>query len=286
VFPDEELRRWIWKAAGYSITGDMGEEVFFVPHNSGRNGKSKFVNAISWTLGDYADTAGTALVACDDRGNDAKREKAAIRGVRFLRAPEAEGRQRLNVRLIKDITGGDPISAEAKFEHPFTFHPVCKLWWPVNERPTVHEIGPAIWERIRLIPFERYFEPHERDPDLEAKLRAEAPGILNWLVAGCLLWQKEGLRDVPEKVLSAVDEYRRDEDTLADFIDECTAPDPGAETPHMELFKRYETWAADEAGIKYRLTRKGLAKHLRAKGWKDTRTATSKTTWQGVRIFE
>lgn len=285
IFPDAELRRWIWKAAGYSITGDMGEEVFFVPHNTGRNGKSKFVNAISWTLGDYASTAGTALVACDDRGGDAKREKAAIVGVRFLRAPEAEGRQKLNVRLIKDITGGDPLNAAAIYEKPFDFHPVCKLWWPVNERPTVHEIGVAIWERIRLIPFERYFEPHERDPELEAKLRAEASGILNWLIQGCLLWQREGLRDVPAKVRAAVDEYRRDEDTLADFIEENTEADLGASTPHAELFKRYESWADDEAGIKFKLSRKGLAKQLRAKGWRDIRTRDSFATWQGVALI-
>jgi putative DNA primase/helicase len=283
VFPDAEVRRWVWKAAGYSITGDMGEEVFFVPHNTGRNGKSKFVNAIAWTLGDYADTAGQALVACDDRGGDAKREKAAIVGVRFLRAPEAEGRQKLNARLVKDITGGDPLNAEAKFEHPFTFHPTCKLWWPVNERPTIHEIGPAIWERIRLIPFERYFEPHERDPELETKLRAEASGILNWLVQGCLLWLKEGLRDVPAKVRAAVEEYRRDEDSLADFIEENTRSEAAASIPHTELFRRYESWAVEE-GIRCKMSRKALAKQLRAKGWRDDRTGAAKVVWQSVAL--
>lgn len=285
VFPDAELHRWVWKAVGYSITGDMGEEVFFVPHNSGRNGKSKFINAISWTLGDYAGTAGTAIVAADGRGGDGKVEKAALVGLRFLRAPEADDRQKMNIRLIKDITGGDPLNARGLYEMPFTFNPTCKLWWPVNDRPSVHEVGPAIWERLYLIPFERYFEPHERDEQLEGKLRAEMSGVLNWLIQGCLLWQREGLKkDVPAKVRAAVNEYRRDEDALADFLEEHTVSDMHAMTPHADLFKRYETWAED-AGIKFKRTRKQLAKDLRARGWRDMRTGSAKVVWQGVQLL-
>ena len=283
VFPDEELRRYIWKAAGYSITGDMGEECFFVCHNSGRNGKSKFLGAIDYVLGEYADTAGLGLVVCNDRGEDSKREKAAIAGVRFLRAPETEARQRLNIRAIKDITGGDPINAEAKYQNPFTFNPTCKIWWATNDKPVVSDIGAAIWERIRLIPFERYFEPHERDAGLESKLRAEASGILNWLIAGALLWQADGLKS-PAKVIAAVEDYRRDEDVLQDFIEDNTTPEPGALLPHSALFSRYEIWAR-EGGLRYPLSKRALAKQLRAKRWEDVRTTESKTNWAGVSLL-
>ena len=286
VFPDEEVRRYVWKAAGYSATGDMSEEVFFVLHNTGRNGKSKYVNTLAYVLGDYARTAGSGLVVVDDRGGDAKREKADIVGVRFLRAPEAEGRQKLNVRLIKDITGGDPLSAEAKYESAFNFNPVCKLWWAVNEKPTIHEVGPAIWERIRLIPFERYFEPHERDLKLEAKLRAEASGILNWLIEGARLWKEEGLADVPAKVRAAVDEYRAEEDTLADFIEAHIEAAHGAVLHHSYVFKRYQDWATESGITKSKLSSGGLRNMLAARGWERsaTRSGTSRTNWLGVAL--
>lgn len=286
VFPDPELRRWVWKAVGYSATGDMGEEVFFVLHNTGRNGKSKFVNALAYVLGDYARTAGTCLAVADDRGGDAKREKADIVGVRFLRAPEAEARQKLNVRLIKDITGGDPLSAEAKYEAPFNFLPACKLWWAVNEKPKIHEVGPAIWERIRLIPFERYFAPHERDTKLEEKLRGESSGILNWIIEGARLWKKEGLADVPAKVRAAVDEYRSEEDSLADFIDSHVVAAGGALLGHAEVFKRYLDWAAESGITKSKMSTVGLRDMLVARGWvrSTSRLGASRIVWEGVAL--
>jgi putative DNA primase/helicase len=286
VFPDAELRRFVWKAAGYSVTGDMGEECFFMLHNSGRNGKSKFIGAIEHALGDYADTAGAGLVVANDRGEDPKREKAAILGIRFLRAPETEGKQKLNIRAIKDITGGDSINAEAKYENPFSFKPTCKIWWACNDRPAVNEIGPAIWERVRMIPFERYFKPEDRDLELESKLKSEASGILNWLIAGAILWQSEGMRVLPAKVKDAVAEYQRDEDTLADFIEEATEQDldPNSTVAHADLFHRYEDWARD-SGVRFPLAKVMLSKQLRKKGWISIPSAQSKTNWRGISLL-
>jgi len=283
VFPDPEVRRFVWKAAGYSITGDMGEEVFFIAHNSGRNGKSKFIGAICHVLGDYADTAGQALVIKDSHGADPKNAKAKIVGKRFLRAPEIEGNQKLNIGPIKDIVGGDPIDAEQKFKDPFTFRPVCKLWIATNHKPNVADTGTAIWERIRLIPFERYFKPEERDLNLDSKLKAEASGILNWLVQGALLWQAEGL-EPPAKVRAAVDAYKREEDILADFIEECTEADLDATTTHSDIFKAYQEWTV-ESGIKFAFTKNVLAKKLREHGWRDTRTPSERINWVGRTVL-
>ena len=283
VFPDPEVRHFAWKAAGYSISGDMGEEVFFFLYNSGRNGKSKFIGAIYEVLGNYAETGGQNLFITNAQGSDPKNEKAKIVGSRFLRGPETEGKQKLNMRVIKDITGGDSLDAEAKYEHPFTFKPVCKLWIVGNHKPVITDTGAAIWDRVRLIPFERYFEPHERDPDLEQKLRAETSGILNWLIQGCLLWQKEGL-NAPEKLKNAVAEYRREEDTLADFIEQSTEKDAFSELPQPQLFKVYEDWVA-ENGIRYPHTSPSLAKALRDRGWESKRSNKERNLWQGVRIL-
>lgn len=284
VFPDPEVRHFVWKAVGYSVTGDMGEEVFFFLYNSGRNGKSKFIGAIYEVLGDYAETGGQNLFIANERGADPKNEKAKIVGTRFLRGPETEGKQKLNMRVIKDITGGDSLDAEAKYENPFTFKPTCKLWIVGNHKPVITDTGAAIWDRVRLIPFEVYFEPHERDPHLEQKLRAESSGILNWMIQGCLVWQKEGLNP-PAKLKAAVDEYRREEDTLADFIDQCTQEDYSCESAHPELFNAYADWATKN-GIHHPYTSQSLAKALRERGWQSKRGAKQRNIWKCVRLLE
>jgi len=184
---------------------------------------------------------------------------------------------------MSDIVGGDPIDAEQKFKDPFTFRPVCKLWIATNHKPNVADTGTAIWERIRLIPFERYFKPEERDLNLDSKLKAEASGILNWLVQGALLWQAEGL-EPPAKVRAAVDAYRREEDILADFIEECIEADPEAITPHSDVFKAYQKWAG-EAGIKFTMKSRTLARALRERGWnEDSPTRASKVNWRGIAV--
>ena len=108
------------------------------------------------------------------------------------------------------------------YKDAVTFKPSSKLWIAGNHKPRIHGTDNGIWRRVRLIPFAQTFSPEERDPELSAKLQAEASGILNWLIAGCLLWQKEGLKPPPE-IEAAVEDYRSEEDMLADFVDGCVS---------------------------------------------------------------
>lgn len=280
VFPDEEVRRYVWKAAGYSLTGDMREKCYFFLHGCGDNGKSRFLAALENVVGNYGEQAGKGLTVSNQRGDYPLREAAKIVGKRFVLASETEDRERLNVVVIKNITGGDSMDAAGVYERLYTFRPACKIWFAGNHKPSVPDTGPALWARVRLIPFDRVFAQEEKDLDLESKLAAEAPGILNWLVQGCLLWQKEGLL-APERVVAAVSDYRKEEDTLGDFIEECTAQDLCGSVAHSSLFKKYQEWAT-ENGMRFQVTKKALAKQLREKGWKDLRTTNSFCNWQGV----
>jgi putative DNA primase/helicase len=137
---------------------------------------------------------------------------------------------------------------------------------------------------VRLIPFAQTFSPEERDPELSAKLQAEASGILNWLIAGCLLWQKEGLAP-PAEIEAAVEDYRTEEDVLADFINECvTLNEPCTTLLHTALFAKYHDWA-EEAGVRFTLPRKGLAKALRERGWRGDNIG-GHLKWHGARLRE
>jgi len=135
---------------------------------------------------------------------------------------------------------------------------------------------------VRLIPFERQFGPGDRDDNLRAKLMSELPGIQNWLVQGCLLWQREGLNP-PETVRAAVDEYRSDEDMLRDFIAEHIVREPFANARHSETFEHYQNWARVE-GISFTLSSKGLSKRMRERGFRESRAGDGSKVWMGVKL--
>jgi putative DNA primase/helicase len=166
------------------------------------------------------------------------------------------------------------------YENKFTFKPECKLWIAGNHKPRIHGTDSGIWGRVRLIPFTRSFAPEEREPGLDQKLQAERSGILNWLIAGCLLWRKEGLNP-PPGIKAAVADYRSEEDKLADFIKECVSVnEPHGSLLHSELFASYQSWAA-RAGVRFTSTSKGLSKDLRERAWLgDDKSGQLK--WHGV----
>lgn len=285
IYPDPALRRYVWKALGYALTGITSEKCFHFLTGIGNNGKSKLCEAIEYVAGDYAGHAAKGLLAANDKGQYPLREAATIVGKRIIIGPETDARERLNVSVIKSLTGhGDTMRAANLYENQFDFIPVGKLFIMGNHKPTITDTGAAIWNRVRLIPHDIIFPPEKQDKTLGEKLRQEASGILNWLIEGCLLWQREGLTP-PDKVRAAVEQYRTEEDTLGEFIDECIRMETGTSTPHAEVYARYTEWAR-ESGLYRTVTKKTLAKLLREKGWGEHRTAQSSVNWVGVTLAE
>jgi putative DNA primase/helicase len=145
------------------------------------------------------------------------------------------------------------------------FQPVGKIWLGTNHRPEVQGQDAAIWDRVRLLPFNHRVPEGERDPHLKEKLLREAPGILAWAVRGCLDWQAGGLRP-PDEVQVATADYRRESDVVEDFIEECCVVESFADCYATELYAAFRNWA-EAAGIRpmkqamfgRRLTEKGYA---------------------------
>jgi putative DNA primase/helicase len=244
VFADEAVRRFVWKVAGYSLSGHTTEHLFMFLHGRGANGKSTLLEILNAAFGDYAIRAGARLLYdIDRRGAPPDHQIAELLGRRLVVANETLEGGKLNEGAIKDITGGDTLRGERKYEAGFSFRPTAKIWLAGNHKPTIRGTDDGIWRRVRLIPFERQFGPEERDENLHSKLLAELPGILNWLVEGAILWQMEGLTP-PPIVQEAVADYRSEQDTLADFLDECIShEDAGATLPHSHLYAAYREWA-------------------------------------------
>lgn len=242
---DPEIVAFLQRMAGYILTGRIDEQALFFLFGLGANGKSVFINTIAGILGDYHRTAAmeTFTASSVDRHPT---DLAGLRGARLVTAVETEEGRRWNESRIKTLTGGDKIAARFMRQDFFEFVPQFKLAIAGNHKPGLRSVDEAIRRRFNLVPFRVTIPPEERDGDLGNKLMAEWPGILRWMIAGCLEWQQKGLCP-PVAVTEATSEYLESEDALASWIDDCCERDPRAQTPSSELFVSYKSWS-DRAG--------------------------------------
>jgi len=240
VLQDAEVADFVWRALGYAISGDMREQVFFLLFGRGSNGKSTLIDLVGRILGDYALTVGFSTFE-QDRGGNVTPEVATLDGRRFVCASEGSGNW-LHSSRLKDITGGEPVSARHLYGNPFTFRPTCKIFLSTNELPRVSDDSDGLWRRLREVPFTRRFTGATDDRTLKDALLAEAPGILAWLVRGCLAWQARGL-DAPAAVADATAQYRTDCDQLGRFLEEACELESAAEVRASEFYQAYREWA-------------------------------------------
>jgi putative DNA primase/helicase len=268
VLPKEEVREFVRRAAGYSLTGDTSEQCMFINHGGGNNGKSTFQETIAAALGDYAMRAPTEMLLAR-RAGGIPNDVARLKGGRFVMSSETEEGRRLAESLVKDLTGQDTISARFMRAEWFDFTPTHKLWLSTNHKPEIRGTDNAIWRRIRLVPWTVAIPPAEQDKKLLAKLRKELPGILAWAVRGCLKWQREGLAE-PEEVRSATAAYRSEMDVLAAFIEDRCVVGRGLEAQATPLYNAYREWAESagekaekQRGFGMRLTERGFAREKR-----------------------
>jgi putative DNA primase/helicase len=172
-------------------------------------------------------------------------------------ASETNERARFAEGLMKQLTGTDPIKARFLFKEYFEFLPEFKIVLAFNHKPKITGTDEAIWARIKLIPFDVFIPEKERDKHLGDKLCAELPGILAWMVRGCLAWQREGLGE-PEDITRATQEYRMESNTIERFLDECCLKDPSVKTASTVLFHAYTRWCDDNKEVPKSLMAFGL----------------------------
>jgi putative DNA primase/helicase len=283
VLPSEDLRRFVQRASGYSATGDTSEQCLFINHGAGANGKSTFQEAISAALGDYALRAPTEMLLTK-RSGGIPNDVARLKGSRFVAASETEEGRRLAESLIKDLTGQDTITARFLWADLFEFTPTHKLWLSTNHKPEIRGTDNAIWRRIRLIPWSVTIPPAEQDKKLPAVLRRELPGILAWIVRGCLEWRRGGLQ-APDEVRKATGEYRAEMDVLADFLAECCELGADYWDYARDLYASYKRWC-DETGERAEAQRKFGAR-LGERGFqRDRGGSRGAGIWRGVRLTE
>ena len=275
------LVRFLQRAVGYSLTGDTTERVLFVLYGEGANGKTTFLEIIRSLLGDYArgTPVDTLLIK---RSSGANNDVAGLKGSRFVTASESGQGKHLDEAQVKQLTGGDTITARFLYGEWFEFHPQFKIWLATNHKPSIRRTDPAIWDRIRLIPFRVRIPEVRRDKNLREKLCEELPGILSWAIKGCLEWQKQGL-GVPDEVREATAAYKDEMDVFGNFVTECCVLEPEAWVKTGDLKQEYNDWAR-ENGERNLPNRKEFADYLKSRSCTSERRNTGRG-WLGIRIM-
>lgn len=267
VFGSQELAEYVQRVAGYCLTGDVSEQALWILHGSGANGKSTFLTMLQETFGpDYASQAPPSLLTVK-RGESHPTELAALHGKRLVVATETDSGARLAESQVKQLTGGDVISARRMREDFWSFSPTHKLLMCTNHRPRVRGTDHAIWRRLQLVPFTQTFGDDRKDPRLPERLRSEAAGILAWAVRGCLEWQKQGLNP-PSEVRLATEEYRNSEDIIGQFVStECVTDRDACRVRFSELHAALERFFND--GGDHPPSKRAFGKWLRDAGFKE-----------------
>lgn len=278
--PRPEMIAFLQRAIGYSLTGNVSERVMFILHGSGANGKSTFLEVIRALLDDYAMRIPTETLLAR-RDNSIPNDIARLKGTRFVLASETDEGKRLSEALVKELTGGDVITARFMRGEWFDFKPEFKLWLATNHRPEIRGTDKAIWDRLCLVPFDVSIPEAEQDRRLGEKLLAELPGILRWAVDGCLAWQREGLA-TPAIVKAATATYRSDMDVLAAWLGDCCEVGGAWSAAAGDLYSSYKSWSE---GVGERpMSQKALAQRLIERGFSQNRVHGGRRVWVGLTV--
>jgi len=287
VLPDPDVRHYIHKAAGYSLTGNVSEEKMFFAYGPSATGKSTFLGAIHSVLGDYAITTDfTSFLSAKMKESGPRADIAGLAGYRFVSSVEVEDGQHMAEGLLCLLTGGDRIRARHLYQDSFEFRPTFKIWLAANNRPDISSGESALWRRLKLIPFDVVIPEEKRDPAVKQILCNSAisgAAVLAWLVEGCILWQAERLQPEPPNVRALTQEYKSESDPLRDFLENCCETNESFVIGKQELYDLYQEWCKDTHD-KYPIGHKNFNKLIFSRGFRENRVGQDKIrVWNGLK---
>lgn len=245
---DEDKAGYLQRALGYSIGGGAREECMFILHGrTTRNGKSTLLGTVEHLLGDYACVSPVSIICRSDRARNAEAASptiAALKGRRFVTMSESDQYGRLDEEAIKQLTGGEEITARNLYESQFSFLPQFTMWLSCNDLPAVHDRSIFASDRVRVIEFDRHFSARERDGTLKDHFRSPEA------MAGIFAWLAEGWRDYRERGLAMSDgmrratfAYEKDNDAVLQFLEDMCEKDEKSAVKAKSLYDTYKVWA-------------------------------------------
>lgn len=260
---DEDVIAFIQSWFGYLLTGLTNSQVLLFVHGPGGNGKSVFLNSISKILGDYSTTAAMGAFT-KSRGEQHSTDIAMLCGARSVSVSETEDGKAWAEARIKQLTGGDEVTARFMKKDNFTYKPTFKLTIVGNHQPVLGDVDPAIRRRFLILPFTH--QPQTVDPDLEDRIWEEAPQILAWAIKGCMAYQRDGLPR-PTAIQSATEQFFEEQDVFSQWMEDCCVSNNASNfSTSANLYQSWRSYvedAGESAG-----TRKMLGQKLRRSGFR------------------
>jgi putative DNA primase/helicase len=270
---------------GYLLTGDTSERKLWIFQGEGDNGKSVLVGLLQSLFLDYAvNVEPVTFTSRRDEGG-ATPDIARLLGARLAVLHELSDKMQLNLPLIKRATGGtDRMTARHLYGRPFEFRPQFKTLLVTNRYPRINEDDEAVWKRVQVVHFARQIAKENQDPRLLDKLLDEAPGILSWMLEGCLRWQREGLI-APEEVLRETAQYRKSQDLVTLWLEdsEDVVIDKDAVQGASALYDTFRTWAEIEMGIRFVMEQRTFGRALMTKGFERVKRSEG-FVYRGLRL--
>lgn len=251
---DEELMHYLQRLVGYALTGSTQEQILAFIHGPTRTGKSTFLETLGGVFGTYHELAAAESFS-SSRSRGVPADIAALAGARLVTASETREGEAWDTQRVKMLTGGDHISARFLYQDFFSYQPKYQIIIVGNSEPEVDGVDEALMRRLHIIPFNN--RPENVDRLLKEKLKPEWPRILQWAIDGCLMWLEEGL-DPPQVIRERTEQYRREEDPVGMFVQECCVLEPEAELTRHDLYCAWRDWCheqGEDPGTKKRLRR-------------------------------
>jgi len=273
--PDEKMRAYLYRVAGYSMTADISEQALFLHQGNGANGKSVWHDVISRILGGYAQTVPMETLLASKTDGRIPTDVARMKGMRYLTASEAKSGKQLDEARVKELTGGETVAARFMRQDYFQFKPTGKIHLTSNHLLHITASDDAIWRRVHLITWQQTVADTAQNKHLADQLvEREGSGILNRLLAGLADWRAKGLQP-PDDVLAAKQEYRKEEDTLGKFIaveliEDMASETPGAFCSLKIIYMDYKHWCDD--GREKSMGRTTFSKVLSDRGYLKVQT--------------
>ena len=250
---DDDKASFLQKALGYALSGNTMHECMFILHGeTTRNGKSTICESVRKVLGTYgcSTTPETLGIKAFVNSHTPSDDLARLAGIRYVNISEPDQGLVLSAALVKALTGNNTITARHLYENSFEYAPRFKIFLDCNHLPIISDMTLFASGRLMIIPFDRHFSVHEQDKTLKTEFAKPAvqSAILNWLIEGYTLLQKEGLTP-PASVLAATGIYQEDSDYITQFMREQLIEIPGAEVRTSVVYSRYRRWCEDKAII-------------------------------------